>query len=88
MRNRNGSKRWTRDPWIIERAIILQVLRADHDERWSRRELQAAIADVEPRALRAAIDRLEQHGVLEPCDNDYVASRCAYQIDAAGMISI
>jgi len=88
MRNKNGGKRWTSDPWIVERAIILQVLRNDSDERWSRRKLQTEITDVEPRALRDALRRLERHGVLVRCDDDYVASRCAFHMDAVGMISI
>jgi DNA-binding HxlR family transcriptional regulator len=88
MHNKNGGVRWTSDPWIAERAIILQILRNDHDERWSRRDLQVEIADVEPTALRDALNRLERHGVLVRCDNDYVASRCAFHIEATGMISI
>ena len=36
----------------VERAIVLQLLRDDHGERWSRTELQAAL-NIEPSALSA-----------------------------------
>jgi hypothetical protein len=38
------------DPRIAERAIVLQLLRDDHDERWSRTELQAEVSDARPAA--------------------------------------
>jgi DNA-binding HxlR family transcriptional regulator len=88
MHSKNGGIRWTSNPWIIERAIILQVLRNGHDERWSRRELQAEIADVKPPALDDALNRLERHGVLVRCNDEYVASRCAFHIEAVGMITV
>jgi hypothetical protein len=52
------------DPWIAERAIVLQVLRDDHLRRWSREELQVELYDIDPRALRKALRRLERHGVI------------------------
>lgn len=38
--------RWVDDPEIAQRAVVLQVLRDDHDERWSRAELEAQAFDV------------------------------------------
>jgi hypothetical protein len=38
---------WT-DEEQIERALVLQVLRNDHDERWTRAELEAEVFDFDP----------------------------------------
>jgi hypothetical protein len=87
MRNeRIGSR--LRDEEIAERAIVLQVLRDDHAERWSRAELEREIYDVEPLALGDALERLREEGVVEVRGEDLWASRCARHLDAIGMVSI
>jgi hypothetical protein len=43
------------EPRSIERAIVLQLLRDGHDERWSRAELEAEVNDVEPSVHFAAL---------------------------------
>ena len=66
----------------VERAIILQLLRDDHDERSSRTELQAALDSIEPAALAEALQRLEQHGVaLAPSADAIAASPCTQRLD-------
>ena len=79
---------WDDDPWIAERAVVLQVLRDDMDRRWSLAELQAEADDIDPSMLVGALRRLERHGVVVRCDDEYVASRCALHLDALGMVSI
>ncbi|HEY4812375.1 MAG TPA: hypothetical protein VIH71_15085 [Solirubrobacteraceae bacterium] len=76
------------DPQIAERAIVLQLLRDDHDERRSRAELGTELGDVEPLALSDAIADLERHGVVVVQGEHVVASRCARQLDELGMIAI
>jgi DNA-binding HxlR family transcriptional regulator len=76
------------DEEIAERAIILQVLRDDHDERWSRAELEREIYDIEPLALGDALERLCQEGVVHLTGEQVWASRCALHLDALGMVSI
>jgi hypothetical protein len=73
---------------IAERAIVLQVLRDDHDERWSRAELEREIYDIEPPALGDALERLRQEGVVHISGELVWASRCALRLDALGMVSI
>jgi hypothetical protein len=58
------------DPGIAERAIVLQILREDHDERWSHAELQADLIDLELWALTSAIERLEHEGVVQTLDKE------------------
>lgn len=76
------------DPRIAERAIVLQLLRDDHDERWSHAELQAAVSDLEPSALTSALERLEQHGVVARPDEYVLASRCARHVDDLGLVGV
>jgi hypothetical protein len=72
----------------VERAIVLQLLRDDHDERWSRTELQAAL-DIEPAALAEALERLERHGVaLTPSADAILASPCARHLDDLELIGL
>ena len=47
----------------VERAVVLQLLRDDHDQQWSCAELEAEINDVQPSALSGAIAELERQGV-------------------------
>jgi hypothetical protein len=72
----------------IERAIVLQLLRDDHDERWSRTELQAEAGDVEPSALGSAVEHLERHDVVVTLDGRVLASPCARHLDELGLIAI
>jgi predicted transcriptional regulator len=72
----------------IERAVVLQLLRDDHGEQWSRIELEAEASDVEPSALSRAVERLERHGVVVALDDWVLASRCARHLDELGLIGI
>ncbi len=73
----------------IERAIVLQLLRDDHDERWSRIELEAEVSDLKPTALSRAVECLERHGVVVALDDRVVlASRCARHLDELELIGV
>jgi hypothetical protein len=73
---------------VAERAIVLQLLQDDHDERWSRIELQAALYDVERHEVTAALEALRQEGTLHLSSDLVWASRCARRLDELGMVSI
>jgi hypothetical protein len=75
-------------PDTAERAIVLQVLREDHDERWSRAELEREIFDIPPSEIADALERLRQEGVVDLSGDLVWASRCAQRLDALGMVSI
>jgi DNA-binding transcriptional ArsR family regulator len=77
-----------RDDEVAERAIILQVLRGDRDERWSRVELEGEIYDIEPLAISEALERLREEGLVHLAGELVWASRCARRLDALGMVSI
>jgi hypothetical protein len=77
--------RWT---WMVQRAVVLQVLRDDHPERWPRAELERKIPDAQPAEVGDAIERLEQVRVVEVQGETVWATRCARHLDALELISI
>ncbi len=83
---RNGCE--LKDDEIAERAIVLQVLRDDCDERWARAALEGEIYDIEPLAISEALERLREEGVVHLSGEQVWASRCARHLDALGMVSI
>ncbi len=76
------------DPARAERAVVLQVLRGDHHERWSRAELEQAVSGVEPAAVSDALTRLAANGVVVLDGDRVLASPCARCLDALGLIAI
>lgn len=77
-----------RGEWTIERAIVLQVLRDDHDERWPRVELGRELGDFEPAILERALERLEREGVVHLDGSDVRASRAARHLDALDLVGL
>ncbi len=74
--------------WKVERAIVLQVLRDDHPERWTRAELEAEVFDFAPLIVNQALTRLEAEGVVILDGEGVEASRCARCLDALELVSI
>lgn len=78
----------SRDLWMVERAIVLQILRDDHEERWEQVELAQEIPDFEPAVLEEALARLGRDGVLHREESSVWASRAARRLDELELISI
>jgi hypothetical protein len=72
----------------IERAIVLQAVRADHHRRCSRLELELELADASPAALTTALARLADAGVVELGAQWIRASRATVRIDELDLIAI
>jgi hypothetical protein len=68
--------------------VVLQVLRENHELRWSRRELEQELHDVDPAAIGVAIECLREQGVVQTEGERVWASPCALHLDALGFISI
>ncbi len=79
---------WLESEETAQRAVVLQVLRNDHEERWTRAELECEIYDVPPLAISDALERLRQESVVHLHGEDVWASRCALHLDVLGMVSI
>jgi hypothetical protein len=73
----------------IKRAIVLQVLRDDHPERWTLAELECELSDLLPEGVETAIEDLAAEGVLTVGDDEAIrVSLCARTLDALGLVSI
>jgi hypothetical protein len=88
MTDEQQEQRGWMDEVQVERAIVLQVLRDDHPERWTRAELEAEIFDFPPVIVNEALVRLEAEGVVILDGEDVEASRCARRMDALELVSI
>jgi hypothetical protein len=72
----------------IERAIILQFLRDDHEHRWSRAELEVEISSIEVLDISDALARLDQDGIVRISGESAWASRAIRRLDDLGLIAI
>jgi DNA-binding HxlR family transcriptional regulator len=71
-----------------ERAIVLQLLRDDHAQWWTRGELRGELR-IALAALVDSLDDLEQHGVVVTAEDDRVlASPCARRLDELELIGV
>ena len=68
--------------------IVLQVLRHDHEPRWTRAELERELHDVDPAAITVALERLNEQGVVRMEGDQIEASPCARHLDALAFICI
>jgi hypothetical protein len=75
------------DGMRLERAIVLQLLRDDHESRWTREELFAEI-DAGASALEKALSRLGADGILCAAEGHIWASRAAQRVDELGLIGM
>ena len=86
----------TRDPadkydtpeWLAGRVIILQLLRDDHDVRWTLGELERAASDLGRQVVHDTIERLNAEGALVALDGRFLASRCARHLDWLDLIGV
>ena len=80
----------------LERAIVLQLLRDDHERMWSHAqlaielesELESDQAEVGRQTVREALRRLEREGVLGMTEHQAWASNAARRLDELGLIAV
>jgi biotin operon repressor len=80
----------------LERAIVLQLLRDDHERMWSHAqlaielesELEADRAEIARQAVEKALKRLERDGVLGMSEHQAWASNAARRLDELGLIAV
>ncbi len=68
--------------------VVLQVLRDDHPEPWTRTELDGKLHDVDREAIGVALEYLREQGVVQVKGERFSASPCARHLDALGFIGI
>jgi hypothetical protein len=76
------------DTHLEQRAVVLQLLRDDHTEHWTPKQLQRALSDIAPEAIEEAVAELEAAGVAWRLDELIGASRCAQYLDSLDLIGI
>ena len=76
------------DPGLAQRAIVMQLLRDDHDLLWSRRQLRRELSDVSGRVFRAALEVLEDDGCIVLGSGGVRASICTQHLDELGLLGI
>jgi hypothetical protein len=72
----------------VQRAIVAQTLRDDHDRHWSRAELETELGHDTPTTIDDALHRLESEGVVEIAGETVRASRAARHLDLLEMIAL
>ncbi len=88
MTDAQQEREWTAED-RAKRAIVLQLLRDDHPERWTRAELERELPDVLPEEIESAVKELAAEGVVTIGDDKAIrASLCARTLDALELISI
>jgi hypothetical protein len=76
------------DPKMAQRMIVLQVLRDDHPEQWTRAELEQESPDLDPRAMHDGLARLAAEGVVILDGEAVMASPCVRRMDALELIGV
>jgi len=71
----------------LEQLIVLQILRDDHHERWSRAEL-ARETGAPPQDVGEALVGLEKDGVVHLSGDSAWASRAIRRLDELELIAI
>jgi hypothetical protein len=71
----------------LQRAIVLALLRDDHEQRWSSAEL-AIEMDAQAPALAQALRALAEEGVLVISGEAAWAAGAARRLDELGLISV
>jgi hypothetical protein len=74
--------------WMAQRAIVLQLLRDDHDLLWSRRQLRRRLPDIGRDVFKTALELLEDDGCIALAGDGVRASICAQHLDELGLVGI
>ncbi|MGH2855264.1 MAG: hypothetical protein ACRDLF_13850 [Solirubrobacteraceae bacterium] len=88
MQGESDGREQSRGVPMVERAIVLQILRDDHEERWPHAELAREVSDFEPAVLDRALGRLERDGVLHREGGSVRAARAARRLDELELIGV
>jgi DNA-binding IclR family transcriptional regulator len=71
----------------LERAVVLQLLRDDHGQDWSRAELARELG-AEASAIEEVLSRLHAEGVVRLDDDRISASPATRRLDGLELIAI
>jgi hypothetical protein len=72
----------------LERTIVLQLLRDDHDDDWLRIELADELGPADPIAIRDALTHLEEQGVVACTGETIRASHAMICLNELDVIAV
>jgi len=72
----------------VQRLVVLQLLRDDHEDGWSVCDLSEELSEVEAQMLAGAIDSLTSEGVLCADGDALWASPALRRVDQVGLICV
>ena len=72
----------------VERAVVLLLLRDDHERCWSRAELEGKLSDIERDVFDGALSRLAATGVVGMEDGAVWASDAVRRLDELELIGV
>jgi hypothetical protein len=74
---------------IAQRAIVMQLLRDDHDLLWRRTQLRGQLSDIGGDVFKAALKLLAEEGCIALLRGSAMrASICAQHLDELGLVGI
>jgi hypothetical protein len=85
---RQGNKVGSEADRRTQRVVVLQVLRNDRGNCWSRSELDDELGDLEALAIVRALGSLQEAGVLQVEGDSLSASRAARRLDELELIGV
>ncbi|MGH2902791.1 MAG: hypothetical protein ACRDK7_04300 [Solirubrobacteraceae bacterium] len=71
-----------------QRALILQLLRDDHERRWCRAELERQLDDIAPIEISDALEGLARAEAVRLDGDAVYASPCARHMSALELIGV
>ena len=71
-----------------QRALVLQLLRDDHDESWPRSDLDAELGDIEDQAIAWSLESLQEAGVIELEGDALSATPAAWRLQELALIGV
>jgi hypothetical protein len=74
--------------WKVQRAIVLQLLRDDHDRLWTREELRDEIPDISRHMFDLSIELLEDDACIALEADGLCASTSVRHLDELDLIGI
>jgi hypothetical protein len=74
---------------MAQRAIVMQLLRDDHDLLWRRSALRGQLSDIGRDVFKTALKLLEEEGCIAIVRGSRLrASICAHHLDELGLVGI
>jgi Mn-dependent DtxR family transcriptional regulator len=72
----------------IQRTVVLHLLCSEHEESWSKRELESELVAIDPPLVEAALESLKQVGLVRVEDDKVLATEAAKRLETLDLIAL